>query len=193
MDLMIADSKILEHIIDDSLRKNIGDDGTEKVLTLLRLREESANNIIHVLNDVIVKAGYALKLKNIFERLGDNLSSRIDVKISSEEISLTREGMEFVNIEVMNRFDVPLIFEVSLEDRDSFLPIVYNKIEGAYFNGFSQENIIDSGDISKFKFKIGWDNEIKTKSTVLFVVIRSKDVEGLNWIGKIRVSFETKS
>ncbi|MCL5009393.1 MAG: hypothetical protein M1433_00185 [Candidatus Parvarchaeota archaeon] len=189
MEMLISDSKILGHIIEESLIKSIGEDGAEKALYFLRLREANSSDLIRTLNEVLVKAGYTTKLKNVFERLGDNLSSRVDVKINPEEVSLGKNVSEYINIEVTNRFDVPLIFEVNIEDRDSFLPIVYNKIDGAYFNSFSQEKIIDSGAMDKFKFKVGLDSGVNTKSTTLFVVVRSKDIEGLNWIGKVKVSF----
>lgn len=189
MDIMINESKVVWHAMEDAIRHSLSDEDTEKVLTIIRLQEESAANLIRVLNEAMAKTGYTTKIKSVFERLGDNLASRIDVKVTPESINLEKGATEYINIELMNRFDVPLVFEVNVEDRDSFLPIVYNKIEDSYFNGFSQEGIIDSGDMGKFRFKVGSPSEQKAKDTVLFVVVRSRDIEGLNKVGKIKVLF----
>lgn len=189
MDLALADSKILQHIVEDTLRKSIGDEGASKLYANLRLNEERANNLLRSLNDLIVRGGYGLKAKEIFERLREELSSRIDVTIKPDQVNLIKLGSENVIVEVTNRFDTPLVFEVVLEDRDNFLPVVFNKIEGAYFNNFSSESVIDTGELGRFKFKVGWEGDHKTQNTTLFVAVRSREIEGLNWLGKLRISF----
>ncbi len=189
MDLTLSDSKVLEHLIVDSLKRTIGEDGAEKTFAELRLKNEKSNSVLHSLNEILVKSGYGLKTKNVFEKLGEELSSRLDVKIRPDNINLLKEGSENVLVEVINRFDVPLVFEVTLEDRDNFVPIVFNKREGAYFNSFSVESIIDTGDVGRFHFKLGWEGQQrKIPGTTLFVLVRSNEVEGLNWIGKLRVN-----
>ncbi len=186
---MLADSKILQHIIEDSLKHSVGEEGAEKLYATLRLRDEKANNLFKSLNEMLAKGGYSLKMKDVFERLTEELSSRVDMKITPDSISLVQEGSDYVNVELSNRFDVPLVFDVTLEDRDNFLPVIFNKIEGTYFNNFSMEKVVDTGDIAKFRFKIGWDGMSKANGTTLFVVIRSRDIEGLNRIGKMHLNF----
>ncbi len=189
MDLTLSDSKVLEHLITDSLKRTIGEDGAEKTFAELKLKNEKSSRILHALNEILVKSGYGLKTKNVFEKLGEELSSRLDVKIRPDNVALLKEGSETVSVEVINRFDVPLVFEVTLEDRDNFVPVVFNKTEGAYFNNFTLENIIDTGDVGRFRFKLGWEGQQrKIQGTTLFVLVRSKEVEGLNWIGKLRVN-----
>ncbi len=189
MDLTLSDSKVLEHLILDSLKRTIGEDGAEKTFAELKLKNEKSNRILHSLNEILVKSGYGLKTKNVFEKLSEELSSRLDVKIRPDNVSLLKDGSEHVLIEVINRFDVPLIFEVTIEDRDNFVPVVFNKLEGAYFNNFTLENIIDTGDVGRFRFKLGWEGQQrKIPETTLFVLVRSKEVEGLNWIGKLKVN-----
>lgn len=189
MDLMLADSKILQHIVEDSLKRSVGEDGAEKMYATLRLKDEKASNLLRSLNEMIIRGGYGLKMKEILERLGEELSSRIDVAIRPESFDIIKNGTDHVNIELTNRFDVPLVFEVTLEDRDNFLPVIFNKLEGNYFNNFTSESIIDTGEAGRFKYKIGWDGNSKPAGTTLFVVVRSREIEGLNWIGKVRVNF----
>jgi hypothetical protein len=190
MDLTIADSKILQRIIIDSLKKTIGEDGANSVYSLLRLSEIKTNSLLREINALLVKQSYGLKIKNALEALSEALASRLDVKIAPDSINLLNGGSENVSIEIINRFDVPIVLEVTVEDRDNFLPVVFNKIEGAYFNNFTSEAIVDSGGVNRFKFKIGWAGQkSKSQGTTLFVVVRSREIDGLNWVGKLRVSF----
>jgi hypothetical protein len=189
MDLMLADSQVLQRIIEDSLKKSVGEDGSEKIYANLRLREEKASNLLRSLNEVVVKGGYGLKVKEIFDKVREELSSRVEVRIIPNQINLIKYGKENVTVEVINRFDVPLVFEVIMEDRDNFLPVVFNKIDGTYFNKFSSESIIDTGEIGRFKFKVGWESDHRSPSTTLFVAVRSREIDGLNWLGKLRLDF----
>ena len=190
MDLTIADSKILQRIIAESLKKTIGEDGANSVYSLLRLNEIKTDSLLREINALLIKQGYGLKIKNALETLSEELASRLDVKINPDAVNLLKGGSENVNIEVINRFDVPVVLAVTVEDRDNFLPVVFNKIDGAYFNNFTSEAVVDSGGIERFKFKIGWDGQKgKSQGTTLFVVVRSREIDGLNWIGKLRVSF----
>lgn len=191
MDLLIKDSGLVCDIVVDSLTKVIGNEEGVRIYNTMIAGDESTKNLLHHLNEALVRAGYATKIKNVFDRITEGLSSRIDVKIFPDHIDLKPGASENVSVDITNRFDVPLVFDVAVEDRDSFLPIVYNKIEGAYFNNFSMESIIDSGVPQKFRFKIGSENGQKSKGTTLFVVIRSKEIEGLNWVGKLKVDFFT--
>lgn len=189
MDLTLADSKILQHIIEDSLKRAIGEDGAEKLYATLRLHSERTSELLRSINQMIIKGGYSLKTKEILEKLSEELSSRIDLKVAPENVKLLKGGSENVMVEVMNRFDIPLVFEVTLEDRDNFLPVVFNKMEGGYFNTFTSEGIIDTGEVGRFKFKVGLEGAHKAPGTTLFVLVRSKEIEGLNRLGKVRLEF----
>ncbi len=189
MDLMLADSKVLQHIIQDTLKKSIGEDGAAKLYATLRLNDEKASNLLRSLNEMIIRGGYGLKTKDVFERLRDELGNLLDVHITPNQVNIIKNGSENITVEVINRFDVPLVFEVILEDRDNFLPVVFNKNEGAYFNTFSSEGIIDTGGIERFRFKVGWDGDHTSPSTTLFVAVRSREINGLNWLGRLKINF----
>ncbi|MCL4399035.1 hypothetical protein M1293_00785 [Candidatus Parvarchaeota archaeon] len=189
MDISIGDSGMISRIVKESLSKVFGEEEGAKLYEALYFREIKTNRLLHSVNELIIKTQHSDKLKDLLERIVEGLSSRVDVKPSVGELSVKKGGSTDVVINVTNRFDIPLLFDVALEDRDSFLPIVYNKIEGAYFNGFSMESVIDAGSSGNFKFKVGYEKENEGTTTTLFIVVRSSDVEGLNRIEKLRVAF----
>lgn len=189
MDLKLADSKILQNIILDSLKRSVGEDGADHIYANLRLNDERANNLFRSMNGLIIKSGYGLKIKEIFEKLGDELASRVDVRVEPNSASLVKDGSQNIFVEITNRFDVPLLFDVTLEDRDNFLPVIFNRNEQGYFNNYSSEAVIDTGDIGRFKFRVGWEGNTKAAGTGLFLIVRSKDIEGLNKIEKIKLEF----
>ena len=189
MDISIGDSKIISHIMKDSLSKVFGEMEGSRLYEVFSFGDFKTSRLIHNVSETMMKTQHSDRLKDLLERIGEELSSRVDVRPSLDELSIGKEKTEEVTINVANRFDLPLLFDVTLEDRDGFLPIVYNKIDGAYFNGFSMESIIDTGASNDFKFKVCSEKSEETGKTTLLIVVRSKDVEGLNWIGKLRVNF----
>ncbi len=189
MDLVINDSKVLNALVLDTLKRSLGEEDAERIHGMLILRNDKTSSLVHALGDILTRFGYHMKIKDVFERLTDALSGRIEVKVLPEHVELPKMSSQSVFIEVMNKFDIPLIFEVFLEDRENFMQVIYDKREDAFFNTLSVENIIDSGSIGKFKFRLGRNDTDKSSGTTLFVVVRSKDIEGLNWVSKLKVLF----
>lgn len=188
MELTVKESKVISNIVREVLNRFMDPDDAEKACNLVYSEEERTSSLLHRINELLIRFGYNHKLKEADERFAEDLASKIEVKVEPDTVLLKKDSAETVSVEITNKFDIPLVFEVSLEDRDNFLPIVYNKIEGAYFNIFSEERIIDTAATQKVKFKIGSGSDIKSPNTVIFIVIRSKEVEGLNWLGKLKVS-----
>ncbi len=188
MELTVKDSKVISRILNESLKRFIKEEDVESMFSMLDLYDERTSSMIHKLNSALVRSTYALKIKDILERIGDELSSRVEVGLSIETMELKRGNEETLNVSITNKFDVPLVFDLTLEDRDNFLPIIYNKIDDGYFNSVSSESIIDTEDTKNFKFRISAP-ETGPASTILFIVVRSKEIEGLNKISKLKISF----
>lgn len=187
MDLTINDSKSIKRIISETLSKYLEPEDKNRVYNYLLMKNERTGNLIHAINDLLAKSDYSRKIKDIIERINDELSSKLAVETNAKDIHLN-EGSSFIlSVKITNNFDVPLVFEVKLEDRDNFLPIVYDKIQDSYFNEFSEERIIDSEEMKEVKFKISSNEKAKKGSTLLFLVIKSKEIEGLNLISRIKV------
>lgn len=189
MDLSITDSKVLSGIVLDTLKKTIGEEDANKIHGMLLFKNDKSNNLVHALSDVLTNMGYHMKIKDVLERLTESLSNKLAVNVIPEHVELPKMSSQDVFIEIMNKFDVPLVFEVFLDDRDNFMQVIYDKREDAFFNTLSVENIVDTGAISRFKFKLGRTDRAGSNGTTLFVIIRSKDIEGLNWVGKLKVLF----
>ncbi len=187
MDLTINDSKIIRRIVSDVLKKYIDEKDFPVMFNSLILNEEKTSEILHTLNSMLIKTDYALKIKDIVSELSDQLALRLNVHLSTNNVKTIGGSAQDVIIELTNKFDIPLLFEVKLEDRDNFLPIIYNKVEDEYFNNVSEERVIDTENTGKFKFKVGGENASKRGETLLFALVKSKDVEGLNVINKIKV------
>ena len=188
MELTVKDSKVIERILDESLKKFIRPEDVDAMFMMMNLSEDRTSSMLHSLNATLVKSNYALKLKDILERIGDGLAARVELSAPEGNLEVKRGEELQLELSVTNKFDVPLIFDITVEDRDNFLPVIYNKIEDGYFNSVSTESIIDTEESKKFRFKISAP-ETGPTSTLLFIVIRSKEIEGLNKINKIRLSF----
>ncbi len=187
MDLTINDSKTVRRVVSEVLNKYIDEKDFPMIFNTLVLDNEGTNELLHTLNNMLIKSDYALKIKEIISDLSDSFATRLDVRLNNGDVKLFGGSSQDVVVEVTNKFDVPLVFEVKLEDRDTFLPIIYNKVEDDYFNSVSEEKIIDTEDTGKFRFRIGSAKTQKRENTVLFALVKSKDIEGLNVINKIRV------
>ncbi|MCL4362006.1 MAG: hypothetical protein OH338_04595 [Candidatus Parvarchaeota archaeon] len=187
MDLTINDSKSIKRAISETLSKYLEPEDKERVYNYLLMKNERTGDLIHALNSLLTKSDYSRKIKDIIERINDELSSKLAVEISAKDIHLKEDENFVLSVKITNNFDVPLVFEIKLEDRDNFLPIIYDKIQDSYFNEFSEERIIDSEETKEIKFKIGSNEKAKKGSTLLFLVIKSKEIEGLNLISRIKV------
>ena len=187
MDLTINDSKIIKRIVNETLAKYLDKEDKERVYNYLLMKDEKTGNIVHSINALLVKSDYPKKIKEIVERINDEFSLRLATEISTRDVHMGENESFTLSIKLTNNFDVPLLFEIKLEDRDNFLPIVYDKIQDSYFNEFSEERIIDSGETKAIKFRIGSNEKMKKGATLLFLVIKSKEIEGLNLISRIKV------
>ena len=187
MDLTINDSRTIKRIVSETLSKYLEDEDRERIYKSLLMKNEKTSDLIHVLNALLLKSNYSRRIKDIIERISDELSARLSVETNVKSIAI-KEGEDFVlTVKVTNNFDLPLVFEIKLEDRDNFLPVIYDKIQDSYFNEFSEERVIDSGETSEIKFRVGSNEKAKRGSTLLFLVIKSKEIEGLNLISRIKV------
>ena len=187
MDLTINDSKIIKRILYDALTKYLEESDRDRVYNSILIKNERTGNLVHAINYTIGKSDYSRKIKDIIERVGDELSSRLEVETNTNSINIKENENFVLDVKVKNKFDVPLIFEIKLEDRDNFLPFVYDRIQDSYFNEFSEERIIDSGEAGEAKFKIGGNEKASKGSTLLFLVVKSREIEGLNLIHRIKV------
>jgi hypothetical protein len=186
MELTINDSKIIKRIVHETLSKYLEDDDRDRIYNSILIRNERTSNLIHTINYLLGKSEYSRKMKDIIERINDELSARLEIGTSSSDITVAKNENFILTIKLTNKFDIPLIFEVKLEDRDNFLPIIYDKMQDSYFNEFSEERLIDSGETKEIKFKIGSNEKATKGSTLLFLVVKSKEIEGLNLIHKIK-------
>ena len=187
MDLTINDSKSIKRAVSETLSRYLEPEDKERIYNYLLMKNERTSNLIHAINSLLSKSDYSRKIKDILERINDELSSKLTLETNAKDIHL-KEGEDFVlSVKITSNFDVPLVFEVKLEDRDNFLPVIYDKIQDSYFNEFTEERIIDSSETKELKFKIGSNEKAKKGSTLLFLVIKSKEVEGLNLISRIKV------
>jgi hypothetical protein len=187
MELTINDSKSIKRALSETLSKYLEPEDKERIYGYLLMKNERTGNLIHAINGLLLKSDYSRKIKEIIERLNDELSSKLAVETNAKDVHL-KEGENFMlSVKITNNFDVPLVFEVKLEDRDNFLPVIYDKIQDSYFNEFSEERIIDSSEAKELRFKIGSNEKAKKGSTLLFLVIKSKEIEGLNLISRIKL------
>ncbi|MEM0142746.1 MAG: hypothetical protein QXL94_02135 [Candidatus Parvarchaeum sp.] len=187
MDLTINDSKSIKRAVSDVLSKYLEPEDKEKIFNYLLMRNEKTSNLIHALNSLLIKSEYARRIKDIVESINDELSSKLAIETNVKDVHLKEDESFLLSIKITNNFDVPLVFEIKLEDRDNFLPVIYDKIQDSYFNEFSEERIIDNDETKEVKFKIGSNEKAKKGSTLLFLVIKSKEIEGLNLISRIKV------
>lgn len=187
MDLTVKDSMVIKRILYDTLSKYLEDDDRDRVYNSIIMRNEKTSSIIHAINLMMVKGDYSRRIKDIIERFSDELSSRLEVETNTKEIKTGKNENFILSVKVTNKFDIPLVFEVKLEDRDNFLPIIYDRLQDSYFNEFSEERLIDSEETKEIKFRIGSNEKSSKGSTLLFLVVKSKEIEGLNLIHRIKV------
>jgi len=187
MELTINDSKSIKRAISETLSKYLEPEDKERIYNYLLIKNEKTGNLIHALNGLLTKSNYSRKIKDIIERINDELSSKLAVEMNAKDIHLKEDENFILSVKITNNFDIPIVFEIKLEDRDNFLPIIYDKIQDSYFNEFSEERLIDSEETKEIKFKIGSNEKVKKGSTLLFLVIKSREIEGLNLISRIKV------
>ncbi len=187
MELTVKDSVIIKRIMYDTFSKYLEKEDVERIYNSIIMRNENTNNLIHAINLLISRSEYARKTKDIIERFGDELASRIEIETNTNDVKIEKNDNFTLDVKIKNKFDVPLIFEIKLEDRDNFLPLIYDKIQDSYFNEVSEERLIDSDETKTVKFKIGSNENIFKGGTLLFLVVKSKEVEGLNLIHRIKV------
>ncbi len=186
MELTLKDSRIIKRILYDTLSKYLEETDRDRVYNSLLIKDEKTSNIIHAIN-LLVNGDYSRKIKDIIERFGDELASRLDIATNADNIKIKENESFILSVKVTNKFDIPLIFEIKLEDRDNFLPIIYDRIQEDYFNEFSEERLIDSEETKEIKFKISSNEKAQKGNTILFLVIKSREVEGLNVIHRIKI------
>ncbi len=190
MELTVNDSRIIKRIIHDSLSKYIKEEDMNRLYNSIIIKDERTSSLIHFINELIAKTEYSRRIKDIIERIGDELASKVEIETNTNDIRIKENENYTLIIKVKNGFDVPLVFEIKLEDRDNFLPIIYDKIQDSYFNEFTEERLIDSEETKEVKFKVGSNEKIKKGNTLLFLVIKSREVEGLNIIHRIKVEID---
>lgn len=189
MELRLSDSKVIQDIVRSVLGATINGDDADQIFDTMMFREEKTGNLIHAINELLIKRGYAIKAKDVLSKLMEALSDRVSVRVIPEKVELAKLATQNIIVEVMNQFDMPLVFDTMLEDRDNFAGIIYDNKQEAFFNNFAMEAVIDSGGLNRFKFKLGRGEGDTKSGTSIFVVVRSKEVGGLNWLGKLSVTF----
>ena len=88
MDLTINDSKSIKRIINETLSKYLEPEDKERVYNYLLMKNERTGNLIHALNDILIKSDYSRKIKDIVERINDELSSKLTVEMNAKDIHL---------------------------------------------------------------------------------------------------------
>lgn len=185
MDLKVKDSKIIRSIVHDSFYKILGNE-SEDILSAFNIDETNTNNLVNVINDISNRLGLRSEIKRkLLDKIADSMSDYIQVSISPNTVELVGSNEFIVNVTVKNSFDVPFIFNVYLEDRDNFLDVIYDRVNNTYVNTYSIESVIDTGDQHNFKFKLANTRKYSQKSSTLFVIIRSVEVDILNVINKL--------
>ncbi len=187
MELLAKESPIIQKIIKETLSSTVGDERAESIFNTFMLDGGRLDELVHSMTALLKNAGYINELNAFIERLNDRFAEKVKVDVFPEKVSLPRHLSEDVSIVIKNEFDIPLVFTVILEDKDNFLDIIYEKKQEVYTNSVGQEAIIDSNEEGRFKFKLFNAKDYGMILTTLFVLVRSREIEGLNIIRKIQI------
>ncbi len=187
MDLRVGDSKIVRGIVFDAFMKAFDQRG-EEFYKAYNVDDLPAKSLMVDVGGLLTKLGYRTEVrKKILDYISDEFSSYISYEKSPDRVNLTGDESLIETVSVKNMFDVPLVFNVSIEDRDNFMEIIYDKTEDRYVNTLSMESVIDSGRETKFKFKLLNSKHYTGKDSILLVIIRSPDLDLLNVISKLPI------
>ncbi|MGC8516295.1 MAG: hypothetical protein ACP5MT_00130 [Candidatus Acidifodinimicrobium sp.] len=187
MELLAKESPIIQEIIKETLSSIVGDERAESIFNTFMLDGGRLDELVHSMTALLKNAGYINELNAFIERLNDRFAEKVKVDVFPEKVSLPRHLSEDVSIVIKNEFDIPLVFTAILEDKDNFLDIIYEKKQEVYTNSVGQEAIIDSNEEGRFKFKLFNAKDYGMILTTLFVLVRSREIEGLNIIRKIQI------
>ncbi|MBE5728418.1 hypothetical protein IHE51_00990 [Candidatus Parvarchaeota archaeon] len=187
MELLAKESPIIQKIIKETLSSVVGEERAESIFNTFMLDGGRLDELVHTMTTLLKNAGYINELNTFVEKLNDRFAENVKVSVFPEKVSLPRHLSEDVSVVIENNFDIPLVFTVILEDKDNFLDIIYEKRQEIYTNSAGQEAIIDSNEEGRFKFKLFNAKDYGMVLTTLFVIVRSREVEGLNIIKKIQI------
>jgi hypothetical protein len=187
MELLAKESPIIQKIIKETLSSVVGEERAESIFNTFMLDGGRLDELVHTMTTLLKNAGYINELNAFVEKLNDRFAENVKVSVFPEKVSLPRHLSEDVSVVIENNFDIPLVFTVILEDKDNFLDIIYEKRQEIYTNSAGQEAIIDSNEEGRFKFKLFNAKDYGMVLTTLFVIVRSREVEGLNIIKKIQI------
>ena len=187
MELLAKESPIIQKIIKETLSSVVGEERAESIFNTFMLDGGRLDELVHTMTTLLKNAGYINELNAFVEKLNDRFAENVKVSVFPEKVSLPRHLSEDVSVVIENNFDIPLVFTVILEDKDNFLDIIYEKRQEIYTNSAGQEVIIDSNEEGRFKFKLFNAKDYGMVLTTLFVIVRSREVEGLNIIKKIQI------
>ncbi|MCW1294004.1 MAG: hypothetical protein OH316_01980 [Candidatus Parvarchaeota archaeon] len=187
MELLAKDSLMLQNMIKETLVSVVGKERAESIFSTFMLDGGKLGELIRSITDLLRKAGYVNELNRFIEKLNDRFYEVIKVEVIPDKISLPKHLAEDVSVIIENGLDIPLVFTVTLEDKDNFLDIIYERREEVYTNSVRQEAIIDSGKEGRFKFKLFNARDYGMVLTTLFILVRSREIEGLNMVKKIQI------
>lgn len=187
MELLAKESPIIQKIIKETLSSVVGEERAESIFNTFMLDGGRLDELVHTMTTLLKNAGYINELNAFVEKLNDRFAENVKVSVFPEKVSLPRHLSEDVSVVIENNFDIPLVFTIILEDKDNFLDIIYEKRQEIYTNSAGQEAIIDSNEEGRFKFKLFNAKDYGMVLTTLFVIVRSREVEGLNIIKKIQI------
>ena len=187
MELLAKESPIIQKIIKETLSSVVGEERAESIFNTFMLDGGRLDELVRTMTTLLKNAGYINELNAFVEKLNDRFAENVKVSVFPEKVSLPRHLSEDVSVVIENNFDIPLVFTVILEDKDNFLDIIYEKRQEIYTNSAGQEAIIDSNEEGRFKFKLFNAKDYGMVLTTLFVIVRSREVEGLNIIKKIQI------
>lgn len=187
MELLAKESPIIQKIIKETLSSVVGEERAESIFNTFMLDGGRLDELVRTMTTLLKNAGYINELNAFVEKLNDRFAENVKVSVFPEKVSLPRHLSEDVSVVIENNFDIPLVFTVILEDKDNFLDIIYEKRQEIYTNSAGQEAITDSNEEGRFKFKLFNAKDYGMVLTTLFVIVRSREVEGLNIIKKIQI------
>lgn len=187
MELLAKDSPVLQNIIRETLAGVAGEERAGSMVETFMLDGGRLDGLVRSMTDLLKKAGYVSELDAFLGRLNDRFSELIRAEVFPQKVSLPKHLAEDLSVVVRNGLDIPLVITVMLEDKDNFLEIIYEKRGEVYTDSVRQEQIIDSGSEGRFKFKLYNARDYGMVLTTMFVLVRSREIEGLNVIKKVQI------
>ncbi len=185
MDLRVKDSKIIKSIVHEAFYDVLGNE-SENIISAFNLDDAKTSDLLSYINEILTRLNLRSETKRkLIEKISENLNNYVSVAFSPDRVELIGSTPIDLNVTVGNMFDLPIIFNVYLEDRDNFLQVIYDKNNDSYVNTYYLERIIDSGDKSNFKFKLLNTKNYNKKDSTLFIIVRSADLNLLNVINKL--------